>query len=377
MHYTLNYAEKWIMSEIYTIIDDTEGNNILTRINPEKFSTLSDLHPIVSKIDFTYILKNIILFFNNKILYSDILEIIKSIEITHLYDPNIHAIFHKNIVNQIVKKISNLVHRYQSPHEFNKNRIGIISAGLSELNFVTTCFIIMLLDNNNIIPYIDCGVDKIITTHDLITELKKNKLNIVIAGMENALSHVISELIDTPTICVPSSCSYGYGDGESALLSLLTCQNKGMIIFNINNIYGASIFSNKMLSIKHKLNIGILSSLPIDDTVRRNIFCDYKSQNIIFNTYQLTISDIFSNIKSSYDMISMNNVIFTVDDSAVYTNIIAGFLNHFDKSIPVIGLGSHDDKMKILLNGCVPYGVIIDKSVNLLKLLTKMETLIK
>jgi len=142
MNYTLNYAEKWGLHELTDKLNDKDGCNILTKIDVSKFGILIELHPIISKIDFEYVLNKFIDFFGKILSFDEINEMIDSIPISHLYDPNLEIIFHKNIVLQLILKLKNLILNHDNP-EFPK--IGIISAGLAEKNLVSIGFLLLVL----------------------------------------------------------------------------------------------------------------------------------------------------------------------------------------------------------------------------------------
>ena len=59
---------------------------------------------------------------------------------------------------------------------------------------------------------------------------------IVVAGMEGALATLVTSLVDVPTIGVPTSVGYGYGEkGMAALASMLQSCSLGLSVVNIDN----------------------------------------------------------------------------------------------------------------------------------------------
>lgn len=63
---------------------------------------------------------------------------------------------------------------------------------------------------------------------------------VVVAGMDGALPSVVSGLVDTPVIGLPTSVGYGLGGGGlAALLSMLQTCAPGLVVVNIDNGVGA------------------------------------------------------------------------------------------------------------------------------------------
>lgn len=68
---------------------------------------------------------------------------------------------------------------------------------------------------------------------------------IAIAGMEGALASVVSGMVKSPVIAVPTSCGYGASfNGLAALLSMLNSCSNGVSTVNIDNGYGAGYIAN-------------------------------------------------------------------------------------------------------------------------------------
>ena len=68
---------------------------------------------------------------------------------------------------------------------------------------------------------------------------------IVVAGMEGALSSVVTSLVNVPVIGVPASVGYGFGsDGRGSLSSMLQSCTFGLAVVNIDNGIGAGIFAS-------------------------------------------------------------------------------------------------------------------------------------
>jgi NCAIR mutase (PurE)-related protein len=63
---------------------------------------------------------------------------------------------------------------------------------------------------------------------------------IVVAGMEGALASLVSGLVKSAVIAVPTSCGYGANfEGLAALLTMLNSCSPGVGVVNIDNGFGA------------------------------------------------------------------------------------------------------------------------------------------
>ena len=127
--------------------------------------------------------------------------------------------------------------------------IGILTAGTSDIPVAEEAAITAELLGNNTIRIYDAGVAGLHRLLDKLTEIRKCKVVVVVAGMEGALPSVVGGLVDKPVIAVPTSVGYGANfGGLSALLTMLNCCAAGVTVVNIDNGFGggfsASIINN-------------------------------------------------------------------------------------------------------------------------------------
>ena len=86
------------------------------------------------------------------------------------------------------------------------------------------------------------GVHRLMSNMDVI---RKAKVIIVVAGMEGALASLVSGLVSSPVIAVPTSCGYGANfAGLAALLTMLNSCSPGVAVVNIDNGFGAGYFAS-------------------------------------------------------------------------------------------------------------------------------------
>lgn len=92
-----------------------------------------------------------------------------------------------------------------------------------------------------VITIYDVGVAGLGRLLSFTETMRKASLLIVIAGMEGALPSVVSGLVETPVIAVPTSIGYGANlNGVTAMLAMLTSCSSGISVVNIDNGFGAA-----------------------------------------------------------------------------------------------------------------------------------------
>ncbi len=199
------YAESKSYDDLLLIVKNyfknSDENLIITKLSVERFEKLSN--------DLNY-------------LYDDGI----------IFDYNKHA---KILVLRTKPKVIN-----------SQDKIGIITAGTSDINIAEEAKVIVEEGGFGTVTSYDIGVAGI---HRLFPEIANMieqgvKVLIVCAGMEGALPTVIAGLVDIPIIAVPTSVGYGVGEGGFvALNSMLQSCAPGIAVVNIDNGFGAAIFA--------------------------------------------------------------------------------------------------------------------------------------
>jgi hypothetical protein len=86
----------------------------------------------------------------------------------------------------------------------------------------------------------DVGVAGIHRLLDHLPKLREARVLVVVAGMEGALPSVVSGLVSSPVIAVPTSTGYGAAfQGLAPLLTMLNSCAPGVAVVNIDNGFGA------------------------------------------------------------------------------------------------------------------------------------------
>jgi phosphoribosylcarboxyaminoimidazole (NCAIR) mutase len=225
----------------------------------------------------------------------------------------------------------------------NIKTIGLICGGLSDIKYVAEAFFILTCLDIKINIKMDIGINEIVL-HDekLIFELNNNMINIVFAGMENALTDVIATVTNKPLLSVPTNVSYGYGaNGNVSLKSLLNSPIKGIGIFNITNTYGACIAANKLLLLNEFDYCHISNSLDLSDILSKEYII---KENIV------VLEENHNGTKAG--LISAHN----------QSKVIFVYNNKNDKNV-----------IKSLLNICVSGIIYINNLESFIEFITKIK----
>jgi hypothetical protein len=121
----------------------------------------------------------------------------------------------------------------------------VVSAGTGDIPVAEEAATTLEVMGNRVLKLYDVGVAGVHRLMNNMEQLKKAKVIIVVAGMEGALASLVSGLVSSPVIAVPTSCGYGASfAGLSALLSMLSSCSPGVAVVNIDNGFGAGYFAS-------------------------------------------------------------------------------------------------------------------------------------
>lgn len=120
-----------------------------------------------------------------------------------------------------------------------------MTAGTSDTPVAEEAVAILQILGNKVLRLYDVGVAGVHRLFNHIDVIRKASVIVVVAGMEGALASIVSGLVKTPVVAVPTSCGYGANfRGLSALLTMLNCCAPGVAVVNIDNGFGAGYFAN-------------------------------------------------------------------------------------------------------------------------------------
>ncbi|MDD4894795.1 MAG: nickel pincer cofactor biosynthesis protein LarB [Candidatus Omnitrophica bacterium] len=126
-----------------------------------------------------------------------------------------------------------------------KGLVAVVSAGTSDIPVAEEAALTLELMGNRVVKFYDVGVAGVHRVMNNIDTIRKAKVIIVVAGMEGALASIVSGLVSSPVIAVPTSCGYGANfGGLSALLTMLNSCSAGVTVVNIDNGFGAGYFAS-------------------------------------------------------------------------------------------------------------------------------------
>ncbi len=145
------------------------------------------------------------------------------------------------------KKASTIL-LYKKPIKFHGGKVGIITAGTSDIGVAEEARLMCEAMNCKCITSYDVGVAGIQRIFPILKDIIEKDVDciIVAAGMEGALATLVSSLVEVPVIGLPTSVGYGYGEkGIAALASMLQSCSLGLSVVNIDNgIAAGAIASN-------------------------------------------------------------------------------------------------------------------------------------
>ncbi len=123
--------------------------------------------------------------------------------------------------------------------------IALVSAGTSDMAISEEAAVTAEIFDNDVKRYHDVGVAGIHRFYDHVSDIRKARVIIVVAGMEGALPSIVGGMVDKPVIAVPTSVGYGANfGGLSALLGMLTSCASGVSVVNIDNGFGAGYLAS-------------------------------------------------------------------------------------------------------------------------------------
>ncbi|MDD4980562.1 MAG: nickel pincer cofactor biosynthesis protein LarB [Candidatus Omnitrophica bacterium] len=138
-------------------------------------------------------------------------------------------------------KIGYLLKKQKAP---KKGLVAVVSAGTSDIPVAEEAVVTLEAMGNRVVKLYDVGVAGVHRIMGNMGVLRKAKVIIVVAGMEGALASLVSGLVSSPVIAVPTSCGYGANfGGLSALLTMLNSCSAGVSVVNIDNGFGAGYFA--------------------------------------------------------------------------------------------------------------------------------------
>lgn len=145
--------------------------------------------------------------------------------------------------------------------------VNIISAGTADLPVAEEAALILAAARIPVARTYDVGVAGLHRLLDRISDLRKNAITIVVAGMDGVLPSVVAGLLQGPVIAVPTSVGYGAGfQGVAPLLTMLNSCAAGLTVVNIDNGFGAGMAAFRVISMLKQLQTGHEDRAVVNET---------------------------------------------------------------------------------------------------------------
>jgi len=126
-----------------------------------------------------------------------------------------------------------------------KGEVAVVSAGTADMPVAEEAAVTLEVMGNRVSRFYDVGVAGVHRLMQNLEPLRRANVVVVVAGMEGALASLVSGLIRSPIVAVPTSCGYGASfKGLSALLAMLNSCSPGVTVVNIDNGFGAGYFAS-------------------------------------------------------------------------------------------------------------------------------------
>jgi len=155
-------------------------------------------------------------------------------------DKNTFSFLKKSIPALKYNPLAKIGFLLSKPKTLSEGTVLVVSAGTSDIPVAEEAVVTLQVMGNRVEKLYDVGVAGVHRLLSNIEKLRNARVIVVVAGMEGALASLISGLVKSPIIAVPTSCGYGSSfSGLSALLSMLNSCSPGVTVVNIDNGFGA------------------------------------------------------------------------------------------------------------------------------------------
>ena len=127
-------------------------------------------------------------------------------------------------------------------------RVAVLTGGTADIPVAEECAGTIEFFGGKVDRFFDVGVAGLHRLLGVIEDVRKADVVIAVAGMEGALPSVVSGLVASPVVAVPTSVGYGAGAGgvAAALAMLISCA-EGVSVVKIDNCFGAAVVACRML----------------------------------------------------------------------------------------------------------------------------------
>ncbi|MET0203337.1 MAG: nickel pincer cofactor biosynthesis protein LarB [Casimicrobiaceae bacterium] len=137
------------------------------------------------------------------------------------------------------------------PEPAGPARVAIVSGGTSDVPVALEAARTLAFQGEASTRFVDVGVAGLWRLMEHLDDIRAHRIVIVVAGMEGAIFSVLTGLVASAVIAVPTSVGYGVATGGRAALNaaLASCAS-GLAVVNIDNGFGAAHVALRMLGIE-------------------------------------------------------------------------------------------------------------------------------
>jgi len=163
---------------------------------------------------------------------------------TRLTDEAVAAVVEAHpdaVVDEVARAVT--LGELPTPH----GTVAVVSAGTSDAPVAAEAALTAQVFGAGVRRINDVGVSGLHRLLSVRDELEAADCLVVVAGMEGALPSVVGGLTGVPLVAVPTSVGYGASfGGLAALLAMLNSCAPGITVVNIDNGFGAGVFSARV-----------------------------------------------------------------------------------------------------------------------------------
>jgi NCAIR mutase (PurE)-related protein len=130
-------------------------------------------------------------------------------------------------------------------------RVAIVSGGTSDVPVALEAARTLAFQGEASTRFADVGVAGLWRLMEHLDDIRAHRIVIAVAGMEGAIFSVLTGLVASAVIAVPTSIGYGVAAGGHAALhaALASCAS-GLAVVNIDNGFGAAHVALRMLGVE-------------------------------------------------------------------------------------------------------------------------------
>lgn len=137
-------------------------------------------------------------------------------------------------------------------------RVAVLTGGTADIPVAEECAGTIEFFGCKAERFFDVGVAGLHRLLGVIDDVRKADVVVAVAGMEGALPSVVSGLVSSPVVAVPTSVGYGAGaGGVAAALAMLNSCAEGVSVVNIDNGFGAAVVACRMLRRMKGMRLGV------------------------------------------------------------------------------------------------------------------------